>query len=77
MDRLMTDEEKDRMDHSAEKVAATRFNMVVLKQELMTWMRQLEDASDDRDVRNRCDTFIKLLMKGINRDTGKLQRSRR
>jgi hypothetical protein len=77
MDRLMTDEEKDRMDHSAEKVAATRFNMVVLKQELMTWMRQLEDASDDRDVRNRCDTFIKLLMKGITRDTGKLQRSRR
>lgn len=77
MDRLMTDKEKDRMDHSAEKVAATRFNMVVLKQELMTWMRQLEDASDDRDVRNRCDTFIKLLMKGINRDTGKLQRSRR
>ena len=77
MDRLMTDKEKDRMDHRAEKVAATRFNMVVLKQELMTWMRQLEDASDDRDVRNRCDTFIKLLMKGINRDTGKLQRSRR
>ena len=77
MDRLMTDEEKDRMDHSAENVAATRFNMVVLKQELMTWMRQLEDVSDNRDVRNRCDTFIKLLMKGINRDTGRVQRSRK
>ena len=69
--------QQSRMDDSAGKVAGTRFNMVVLKQELMTWMRQLEDVTDDQDVRNRCDTFIKLLMKGINRDTGKHQRSRR
>ena len=70
-------DQQDRMDDSAGKIAGTRFNMVVLKQELMTWMRQLEDVTDDQDVRNRCDTFIKLLMKGINRDTGRKQRSRR
>lgn len=75
----MTDSEKGRMDSSAEKVSGTRFNMVVLKTELIDWMRQLEDATDDQDVRRRCDIFTKLLMKGINRDTGRTKgkRSRR
>lgn len=74
MDRLMTEKEQDRMDEYAKRVAGVRFNMVVLKTDLIEWMRQLKDATDQQDIRNRADQFIKQLMKGINRDTGRVQR---
>ena len=74
MDRLMTEKEQDQMDDCAKRVAGTRFNMVVLKTDLIEWMRQLKDYTDQQDIRNRADQFIKQLMKGINRDTGRVQR---
>ena len=74
MDRLMTEKEQERMDECAKLVAGVRFNMVVLKPDLIEWMRQLKDATDQQDIRNRADQFIKHLMKGINRDTGRVQR---
>lgn len=74
MDRLMTEKEQDQMDKYAKRVAGTRFNMVVLKTDLIEWMRQLKDTTDQQDIRNRADQFIKHLQKGINRDTGRVQR---
>lgn len=74
---FMTETEQDQMDEYAKRVAGTRFNMVVLKTGLIDWLRQLQDATDQEDINNRAGQFIKQLQKGINRDTGRKQRSRK
>ena len=77
MDRLMTKDEQDQMDLCGKRIAGVRFNIVVLKTSLIDWLRQLKDTTDQQDIRNRADKFIVNLQKGINRDTGRVQRSRR
>ena len=74
---FMTETEQDQMDECAKRVAGVRFNMVVLKTGLIDWLRQLQDATDQEDINNRAGQFIKQLQKGINRDTGRVQRSRK
>lgn len=74
MDRLMNEKEQDQMDECAKRVAGVRFNMIVLKTGLIDWLRQLQDATDQEDINNRAGQFIKQLQKGINRDTGRVQR---
>lgn len=71
---FMTEQQQERMDECAKLVAGVRFNIAVLKTDLIEWMRQLKDATDQEDIANRADQFIKHLQKGINRDTGRVQR---
>ena len=74
MNRLMTEDEQEQMDECAKRVAGVRFNIAVLKQDLIAWVRRLKDVEDQQDIRNRADHFIDVLQKGLARDTGRVQR---
>ena len=65
------------MDTVAMRVADCRFNIVVIKSGMVQWLRELNDSTDDQDIKDRCDCFIKLLQKGMQRDTGRVQRRSR
>ena len=62
------------MDTLAKQIAGCRFNMIVIKSGMVTWLRELDDSTDDNDIKDRCACFIKLLQKGMTRDTGRVQR---
>ena len=62
------------MDTLAKQIAGCRFNMIVIKSGIVQWLKELSDSTDDNDIKDRCDCFIKLLQKGMQRDAGRVQR---
>ena len=70
----MDDDIAEIMDTTAKAVAGCRFNMIVIKSGMVQWLRELNDSTEDNDIKDRCECFIKQLQKGMTRDTGRVQR---
>ena len=70
----MDDDIVEIMDTLAKDIAGVRFNIVVIKSGMVQWLREVVSYTEDDDLAERCSFFINELQKGMQRDTGRVQR---